>query len=296
MPPSLRRATDSLAGAGRPAAGGTAARVTAIVGASLVDVDATTDLGGQRMLRQRLAPALAAACVAGVLLAPGTALAATPTVAFHGGCGLLGVGASSQPDTGAVTVRSGSTVTFVNHLGQAAHLMINGADRGDVPSDNQVAVLFRQGRVSVSLLPGCLVGGGGGVGSVTVTVTPAADPGSPGTAGSPADRSLHDGGRSPEARATSSAGPMPGVAAVDPAAPAPAGGAAPSADALTGVAPGAGVPGVDPVAVGAAEPGPPGRHRPAGLLIFVAGICVVGVSIAATRAIIAQRAIRSVAA
>jgi len=89
---------------------------------------------------------------------------------------------------------------------------------------------------------------------------------------------------------------MPGVAAVDPAAPAPAGGAAPSADALTGVAPGAGVPGVDPVAVGAAEPGPPGRHRPAGLLIFVAGICVVGVSIAATRAIIAQRAIRSVAA
>src|SRR5437660_580630 len=125
------------------------------------------------MLRQRLAPALAAACAGAVLLAPGTARAATPTEAFPGGCGLLGVGASG-----------------------------------------------------------------------------------------------------------------------DPAAPAPAGGTAPSADGPAAAGPGAAVPSLDPVAVGTVVPGPPGRRRPAGLLIFAAAICVVGASAAAIRAIIAQRAIR----
>ena len=241
------------------------------------------------MLGKRLAPVLAAACAGAALFAPGTAVAASPTVAFQGGCGLLGVGASSHPDAGSVAVRSGGTVTFVNHLGQPAHLIINGADRGVVPRDNQVAVLFRQGRVSVTMLPGCLVGGGGDVGYVTVAVM--ADAGSPAGAGSPSPRA----GRSPEAKATPSASAVPGALAAsgDPAAPAPAGGTAPSADALAGA--GAGVPGIDAVSVGTAVPGPPGRRRPAGLLIFVAAICVVGVSVAATRAIIAQRAIRSVA-
>ena len=92
------------------------------------------------MLGKRLAPVLAAACAGAALFAPGTAVAASPTVAFQGGCGLLGVGASSHPDAGSVAVRSGGTVTFVNHLGQPAHLIINGADRGVVPRDNQVAV------------------------------------------------------------------------------------------------------------------------------------------------------------
>jgi hypothetical protein len=260
-------------------------------------LDATIDLGSQRMLRQRLVPALAAALAGGALLAPGSALAAAPAVAFQGGCGLLGVGASSRPDTGAVTVPAGSTVTFVNHLGQSAHLMINGADRGVVPADNQVAVLFRQGRVNVSMLPGCLVGGSGQVGAVTVTVLPAADQGSSVTAGSPDGRSSRAGGKSPEAKAAASASPAPGgvAASVDPAAPAPAGGTALSANGGLDATPDPAVPSLDSVAVGTVVPGPPGRHRPAGLLVFVAAICVVGVSIAATRAIIAQRAIRSVA-
>jgi len=55
-------------------------------------------------------------------------------------------------------------------------------------------------------------------------------------------------------------------------------------------------PALDSVAVGTAEPGPASRHGASSLLVLLAGICVVGVSIAATRAIIAQRAIRSVAA
>jgi len=242
------------------------------------------------MLGKRFAPVLAAACIGGALLMPGAASAATSTVTFKGDCGLLGVGASSKPDKGAVDVHSGGTVTFVNHLDQSAHLMINGADRGVVPPDNQVAVLFRQGRVSVTMLPGCLLGGGGDVGAVTVNVT--ADPAS----STPAGRSP-GAGRSPEARTATSASPAPSGAAAsaDPAVPALGAGPLPSVDPLTGTDPGP-APGMDAVAVGTAVPGPPGKHRPAGLLVFVAAICVVGVSVAATRAIIAQRAIRAIAA
>ena len=146
-----------------------------------------------RPLRHRLAPVLAVASIAGALIAPGTALAAAPTVTFHGGCGLLGVGASSRPDYGSVTVAGGGTVTFVNRLGQAADLMINGADRATVPADSQIGVVFRQGRLSVSLVPACLLGGGG-AGSVTVTVS------SGGTGSSGANGRTPQGSKSTEAR------------------------------------------------------------------------------------------------
>jgi len=250
------------------------------------------------MLRQRFVPVLAAAFVGAALFAPGTAQAAgSPTVAFSGGCGLLGVGASSTPSTGSVVVTSGGTVTFVNHLGQSAHLMINGADRGVVPADNQVGVLFRQSRMSVSMLPGCLLGGGGEVGTVTVNVVSPSSPASPSTEGSATTRPSATPGhsatpRTPEASpSTSAAAVVPG----DPGSPAATDGVVPSVDAVAGTAPGA-APGIDAVSVGAAVPGPPGRPHPSGLLVIVAGICVVGVSIAAIRAIIAQRAIRAIAA
>jgi hypothetical protein len=243
------------------------------------------------MLAQRLVPVLAAACAGAALLAPGIARAAPPLVAFHGGCGLLGVGASSQPDRSSVTVSSGGTVTFVNHLDQSAHLMINGADRGVVPQNNQVAVLFRSGRVSVSMLPGCLLQGGGSVGAVTVTVAAVPDVPSPSTEGSSAGRPAPTPDRSPSARSASPS-PSPSEPSAGAASQAPDG-AAPSVEALAGTGP-AVAPSADAV-VGAAVPGPPGRPRPAGLLVVVAGICVVGVSAAAIRVMIAQRAIRAVA-
>lgn len=243
-----------------------------------------------RPLRHRLLPALAAAGIGGALLAPGTALAATPTVAFHGGCGLLGVGASSRPDTGGLTVPVGGTVTFVNRLGQSADLMINGSDRATVPSDSQIGVVFRQGRTSVSLVPACLLGGGG-AGSVTITVGAASASSSGGANGR-----TPGGGKSTEARTAPSASPAAGAsAAADPAAPAPA---VDDSGGLFGDSTAASpdpVPTVDTVAVGPTEPGPPVNRGPAGILVFVAAICVVGVSIAAVRAILAQRAIRAVA-
>src|SRR5262245_26439489 len=126
-----------------------------------------------RPLRHRLAPLLTAACLGGVLFGLGTAEAATPTVTFHGGCGLLGVGASSRPDPASLSVSAGASVAFVNQLGQSAELMIDGVHRGSVPADHQVSVAFRAGRVSVSLVPACLLGDGK-AGAATITVTPAA--------------------------------------------------------------------------------------------------------------------------
>jgi len=244
------------------------------------------------MLRQRFAPVLAAACVGAALLAPGTARAASALVTFNGSCGLLGVGASSRPSTGSVTVWSGGTVTFVNHLGQSAHLMINGADRGVVPRDNQVGVLFRGGRVSVTMLPGCLLGGGGDVGSVTVTVVPAPDAVSPSVEGSAAGRPSPSPSRSPDAHAASASPSASAAASVDPSS---AAGVVPSTEALAGTGPSA-APNVDAVSVGAVTQGPPGQRRPSGLLVVLAGICVIGASIAAIRVIIAQRAIRAITA
>ena len=246
------------------------------------------------MRGQRFVPVLAAACAGAALLAPGAARAATPVVAFQGGCGLLGVGASSRPDTGSVTVWSGGTVTFVNHLGQAAHLMINGADRGVVPQDNQVGVLFRQGRVTVTMLPGCLLAGGGDVGSVTVNVVSASTSAAPSADASPATRPSAVPSKSAGAH-SASASASPSTAAGSAAAGSPAAdGAPPSAEALAGTAPDA-APSIDPVSLGTAIPGPPGRRHASGLLVVLAGICAIGVSIAAIRVIIAQRAIRAIA-
>ncbi len=242
------------------------------------------------LLRDRLLPVLAVAGIGAATLAPGTAFAATPTVTFHGGCGLLGVGASSRPDTGAVTVAPGGTVTFVNRLDQSADLMINGADRATVPADSQIGVVFRQGRLSVSLVPACLLGAGG-AGSVTVLVSSAGTP-----SASESGSRTPQGAKSTEAR-TATPGASPSAVAVPPdpsvAVPAPDGAGGISDDG-TPASPDA-LPSSDTVAVGSVSPGPPVRKGPAGILVFLSAICVVGVSVAAVRTIIAQRVIRAVA-
>jgi len=241
-----------------------------------------------RPLRHRLASVLAVASIGGGLFAPGTAFAAAPTVTFRGGCGLLGVGASSRPDIGALTVSPGSAVTFVNRLGQSADLMINGADRATVPADSQIGVVFRQGRLSVSLVPACLLGNGG-AGSVTVTVSSAGSGSAAGGSRSRTPQAV----KSPEARTA----PSPGQSSAAAVPPDPAAAASADGGSLAdgGASPDP-VPTSDTVAVGSAVPGPPVRKGPAGILVFVAAICVVGVSVAAVRAIIAQRAIRAVVA
>jgi hypothetical protein len=245
--------------------------------------------------RHRFAAVLAAAFAGGALLAPGAAVASpsSHTVTFNGGCGLLGLGASSQPDTGSLVVRSGSTVNFVNHLGQTAQLIVNGETRGSIPADNGVGILFRQGSVTVAMMPGCALGTNG-AGSVTVATessSPGAPGGSPPGGGSP-------GSNHPAVRPSSSRG------AAERPSPTPSAGASGSLDpsAALGAAalPGGSAPNVAPsgdmVAVGAVGPATPAHRGPAGLLAIIATVCLLGVSIAAIRAIVAQRAIGVVAA
>jgi hypothetical protein len=255
--------------------------------------------------RHRFAATLAVAFAGGAfagaaLLAPGAATASpsSRTVTFNGGCGLLGLGASSQPDTASLVVASGSTVIFVNHLGQTAQLIVNGENRGAIPADNEVGILFRQGSATVAMMPGCVLGDKG-AGSVTVAVG-SSSPGVPG--GSPSGSVDGSGSASRPARRPSSSR---GGAAERPSPPPPAGAPAPfgPAPAVAGGPASAGAndtPGVssseDMVAVGAVGPATPAHRGSAGLLAIVATVCVLGVSIAAIRAITARRAISVVTA
>jgi hypothetical protein len=243
------------------------------------------------LTRHRTALTLVAAVAGGALLGPGAAFAGSPTVTFSGSCGLLGIGASSQPDTGSVTISSGSSVTFVNHLDQPAQLMINNSAATTLAKDTAVPVSFT-GPATVALVPGCLLGHGT-PGTVAVGVgqgssTPTA--GAPTKAGAPT---------TPGARtsATPSGSRSPGEslsASPSDSSPAPSGLADPTQAGLAGDFPSA-LPSDAVAAVGAATPAP-GRHGPSGLLTLISTVCVVGVSIAAIRVIIAQRALRTVTA
>ncbi len=237
-------------------------------------------------LRHRSALVVVAAIAGGALLGPGSASAASPTVTFNGNCGLLGVGASSQPDTTSVTVGAGGSVTFVNHLSQDAQLTINGDGRGTIAKDTAVPVSFT-GPATVALVPSCLLGHGS-AGSVSVAVKAASAsptaPVTPTTAGR-VPTGKPSAGRSPSG--------SPSVPPSD----------SPSPTESLGVIGGANPAAVDPspsagdavATIGGATPAP-GRHGPSGLLTLVSTICVVGVSIAAIRVIIAQRALRTVTA
>jgi len=232
--------------------------------------------------------ALALAVAAGPLLAPGVAMAASPTVTFNGNCAIGGLGASSQPDVGAISVPAGTTVMFVNHLQKTAKLLVNGQERAKVEPDFQIGVAF-QGPASVSMAPTCLLGSGS-VGSVEVAVaSESAGPSGP----------VPSGGGSPSrgrasSRPSASSSRTPGQPSATPSGATPSASDDPSGG--LGLADPSGAPSDPAVAVGAATPAVPGRHGPAGLLALIATVCVIGVSIAFIRAIIAQRAIRMVAA
>jgi hypothetical protein len=272
----------------------------------------------------RLALALTAAASLGALMAPGTALAADRVVTFSGGCGIFGVGSWSQPDVGALSVPAGGMVHFVNHLGDDAELTINGSIRGLVPVDNQVDVVFREGTVSVGLVPGCLLGSAA-AGTVSVRVAdnavnnpppvaqggaspapaapPPVPPRPPATTAAPAPATpdnapapVHHPAR-PPAEAPSTLGASPAAPAMTGAAPATTG-AAPAVPGPAGSSPtpsanSSPAPSMSEAAaaVGPAVPLPPVRRGPSGVLVLVASVCAAGVSIAAIRAMITQHAI-----
>jgi hypothetical protein len=137
--------------------------------------------------RRTLALAAAAAVLAAPLLAGATAHAEpSSTVTFTGGCGLLGLGASSTPDLNQVSVAAGDQLRFANRLGQRAVMAINGEPSAEIPAGGAADVTFHEGPVMVSLRVSCLLGKP--VGAVRVEVLAAAaepEPGPPSSAPAP---------------------------------------------------------------------------------------------------------------
>ena len=172
--------------------------------------------------------AVLVAVLSGVLVPAGPARAeAGLTVTFNGGCGVRGAGAASEPDADLLSVPAEATVIFVNHLGQAATLLVDDRSAVTLRANDEVPVVFHHGPVSVKLAPPCVaVADAVAVDVEVVTAYPRAA--------------------------------APTVAA-------------PATSAATAQ-----------------------RHTFSKILVLVAAICVVGVSVATIRAIIAQRAIRTV--
>jgi hypothetical protein len=269
----------------------------------------------------RVATAAGALLAAALTVGAGPVYAAPsggPTVEFSGGSMLNLLVCKSSPSTGKVTVPADTRVTFVNRLGQTATLKVDGKSVSQIGANQAVPVVFHYGPADVSMTFSCGVGVVEEFKSVGVAVTPVAATktaptstsggatagGARGTGGiaarngaAPTAKSPHGGSagtktsgatgaaaNDPAATGTNSEGTEP----IDPSLLGPGASSAP----LAGAAPSA--PGDDQVYVEAAVPasGTP-RNGPAGLLALIAAVCVVGVGIAAIRAIIAQRSTRA---
>ncbi|MEV0131259.1 hypothetical protein AB0H83_22670 [Dactylosporangium sp. NPDC050688] len=241
---------------------------------------------------------------------PVHAAPATPIVEFSGGSVLSLLVCKSEPSTGSVSVPAESRVNFVNRLGQGATLKVDGKPVSSVQPNQAVPVVFKKGPVDVAMTFSCGVGVVEQFKPVSVGVTP--PPAAPA-----AGQSAGQGGQA--GRPASTTGPAGAAAAAADQAMSSSNGRStrkPSTTApgTTGEADGTGTEPIDPALLGpdataspaAANPSAPADERvyveepvaasgpatnaPTGLLALVATVCVVGVGIAAIRAIIAQRA------
>jgi hypothetical protein len=222
-----------------------------------------------------------------------------PAVEFSGGSVLSLLVCKSEPNAGRVSIPAETRVSFVNRLGQGATLRIDGKPVAQVGANQAVPVVFHYGPVNVAMTFSCGVGVVEEFKSVGVTVTrPAAQDGTrpipaPGATVTPRTGTVPAStGRSPRGAAGGGTGEgVPtdegGTEPVDPSLLGP--------DATASPVGAAAAPSTDNrVYVEAAVPasGTP-RNGPAGLLALVAAVCVVGVGMAAIRAIIAQRSTRT---
>lgn len=164
----------------------------------------------------------------------------------------------TRPSAVSMTVRAETTLRVVNRTGFRTRLLLDGVARGELADGTAAEVLFHHGPVTVGLRPLCVFAAES---AVRVEVGP------------PPERPLDpSGGGSAAGRAE------PPVRQEDRWYAWPSGLAAASGLAAEPVEP------IDPVR----------DNGPTGLLALVAAICVVGVAAGAVRAIIAQRATRTV--
>jgi hypothetical protein len=199
---------------------------------------------------------------------------------------------------------------FVNRLGQAATLQVDGKAVANVRSNQAVPVVFHYGPVNVAMTFACGVGVVEEFESVAVTVTapppaepsgsagvagggypPASAPSVPASAGAARPSQAAGAAGTGEGSQTTTGTDGSGGEQVDPTLADVTGSAGPSVTAPNETR-NRDVP--PPVLVEAPIPASGTPHEgPAGLLALVATVCVVGVGMAAIRAIIAQRATRT---
>jgi hypothetical protein len=244
----------------------------------------------------RAAAALTAALVAGMFLGTAPAHAGDgQTVRFTGGATVLVC--KSTPSADSLAVPVGTSVTFVNSLGQDATLQVGGVARA-VPANRAVTVgigvtdfdamtvQVTQATTGGSSGTGSAGGGAGTAATAASGATPA------GTGGAPGHGST---GRVPaQGRSASPSASAPVAALPTPVDTSSAG--APVGDDPTGaatdptIAAGKGSDGYD---VGDAVPASGAVHdRVSSMLALLALVFVLGLMVAAVRVVLAQRAMR----
>jgi hypothetical protein len=263
--------------------------------------------------RHRVGLALAAGIVSAPLWASAGAVAASPTVTFSGKPLLVGaVSCPSRPSTSQLTVSPDTKVNFANRLGVAATLWA-GDSHTHLKDGEMVPVTFHSGPATIvmQMLPDCSLdlgthdqmrvvvtaptsgggsgsgGSGSGGGHGAVSTPTANEPTAPDHAATPKPsrtKASHEAEPTPSATAG-----LANDAGTDPTSTDGSGNddpfAAPSAaDTAQNVTLG------EPVGDTSSS------HGASGLLTLIATVSVVGVSAAAIRAIIAQRAARAIAA
>ncbi|MDG6101285.1 hypothetical protein Daura_51280 [Dactylosporangium aurantiacum] len=242
---------------------------------------------------------------------PVHAAPSTPTVEFSGGSVLSLLVCKSEPSTGSVSVPAESRVNFVNRLGQGATLKVDGKPVSSVQPNQAVPVVFKKGPVNVAMTFNCGVGvveqfkpvsvgvtapppapaAGQGAGQPGQAGQPASTTGPAGAAAAAANQAMNSNGRSTRKPSTTTSATTgeaddAGTEPVDPALLGPDATASPAANPSASADERVYV--EEPVAASG-----PATNAPTGLLALVATVCVVGVGIAAIRAIIAQRSSRA---
>jgi hypothetical protein len=214
-------------------------------------------------------------------------------VEFVGGSVLGAVVCKSQPSTSRLSLPAETRVMFVNRLGEPGTLRIDGRNVAPVGANQGVPVVFHSGPVSVSMAFPCNLGVVQQYESVAVAIAPkTANPGPVGQVNSAAPAGSAETGTGTVRTDRPAAGDQEGGTQTEPVGPEeiePDGSLSgsdafvpPVAANSTNNLPAADVEHPVPVA------GTP-RNRASNLLALIATIGVLGVTIAAIRAIVSQR-------
>ena len=254
-------------------------------------------------LRHRVGLALAGLVIGAPLLGMSVANAAATAVTFSGTplLGLDTLACPSTPSVSSLALSPGMTVNFVNRTGRTATLWADSSKKS-LPDKSMVPVTFAHGPavVTIQMVPDCALDLGAHAQMKVNVSGPGQAPTSAPTDGTGLTGADPTG--TPRVGASSKA-PLPGhsATAIAPATSTPDGGSRSKA----GTDSGANTPTdiddpfamaqVPNVVVGDVA-NPSGSGSASGLLTLIATVGVVGVSAAAIRAIIAQRAIRALVA